>query len=96
MHSAGMTNQLFRLAGRVADVDETVPGEPEHPTMVLIIECDDELARIVVPAAVWLPEKRDLLAVDRPIAVMGESDIDPFRFDARVVATSLKLLDSYH
>jgi hypothetical protein len=91
-----MTKLMFRLTGRVADVDETVPGEPEHPTMVLIIECDDELARIVVPAAVWLPEKRDLLAVDRPVALIGKSDVSPFIHGARAVATSLRLLDSHH
>jgi hypothetical protein len=86
----------FRLIGRVADVDDTVTGEPEHPALALIIECDDELARIVVRSNVWPREKRALLAVDRPVAITGESDVDPFRLGARTVATSLKLLDNYH
>lgn len=45
----------FRLTGRVADLDETVLGEPEHPSLALIFECGDEFARIVVPSAVWPP-----------------------------------------
>ena len=87
---------MFRLVGRVADIDDTVPGEPQHPALALIIECDDELARIVVPSPAWPPEKRELLAVDRPIAVTGDSEGDPFRLGARAVATALKLRDSCH
>jgi len=33
----------------------------------------------VVPASVWPSEERELLAVDRPIAVTGESDVSAFR-----------------
>jgi hypothetical protein len=91
-----MMNLVFRLTGRVADVDDTTPDEPRHPTLALIIECGDDLGRIVIPASVWPPERRGLLAVDRPVAVTGESDVDPLRPGARAVATSLKLLDSYH
>ena len=87
---------MFRLTGLVADVDETTPGEPGHPALALIIECGDDLARIVIPASVRPLEKRELLAVDRPVAVTGESDVDPFRPGARAVATSLQLLNSYH
>jgi hypothetical protein len=87
---------FFRLTGRVADLDDTTPDEPGHPSLVLIIECGDDLARIVVSATVWPPEQRDLLAVDRPIAVTGETDVDPFRPCARAIATSLQLLDSYN
>jgi len=86
----------LRLTGRVADIDETVLGELEHPTLALIIERGDDLARIVLPASVWPPEKREILAVERPVIVTGDSDVDPFRPDARAVATSLKLLDRYH
>jgi hypothetical protein len=85
-----------RLAGVVADVHDTTPDEPQHPNLALIIECGDEFARIVVPTTVWPLEKRDLLAVDRPVAVTGQSDVDPFRHGARAVATSLQLLDPYH
>jgi hypothetical protein len=87
---------MFRLTGVVADVDDTTPDEPGHPSLAPIIECGDDLARIVVPTTVWPLEKRELLAVDRPVAVTGESDVDPFGQDARAVATSLQLLDSYH
>lgn len=46
---------------------------------MLILECGDDLARILIPASVWPPEKRELLAVDRPVALTGESDLNPFR-----------------
>ena len=91
-----MTNLMFRVTGRVADLDDTTPDEPGHPALALIIECGEDLARIVIPAHVWPPEKRQLLAFDRPVAVSGESDIDPFRPGARAVATSSRLLDTYH
>ena len=91
-----MPTVMFRLTGVVADVDDTTPDEPGHPSLALIIECGDDLARIVVPTTVWPLEKRDLLAVDRPVAVAGESDIDPFHRGARAVATSLELLDGCH
>jgi len=86
----------FRLTGLVADVDETTPDESRHPALALIIECGDDLARVVILASVWPPEKRELLAVDQPVAATGESNIDPLLPGARAVATSLQLLDSYH
>ena len=87
---------IFRLTGLVADLDDTTPGEPGHPARAPIIESRDDLARIVMSNDVWPIESRELLAVDRPVAVAGESDVDPFRQGARVVATSLRLLDSHH
>lgn len=89
-------NLMFRLTGRVADVDETAPDEPGHPALALIIESGEDFARIVISASVWPPEKRELLAVDRPVTVSGASDGDPFRHGARAIATSLQLLDSHH
>jgi hypothetical protein len=44
-------------------LDDTTPDEPEHPNLVLIVESGDNFARIVVPASVWLLEKRE-----RPVA----------------------------
>jgi hypothetical protein len=87
---------VFRLTGVVADLDDTTRDEPGHPSLALIIECGDDLARIVVQPSVFPLEKRELLAVDRPIAVTGESDVDPFLPGARAVATSLQILDSHH
>jgi hypothetical protein len=89
-------NLTFRITGLVADVDDTTPDEPEHPAIALILESGDDLARIVVPPSVWPPEKRELLAVDRLVAVTGESDVDPFLPGAQAVATLLQLLGSYH
>jgi hypothetical protein len=87
---------FFRLTGRVADLDGTTPDQPEHPNLVLLIESNGDFARIVVPATVWPLEKREFLVVDRPVALSGESDGNPFRCGARAVATSLQLLDGYH
>jgi hypothetical protein len=89
-------NLFFRLTGRIADLDDTTPDQPEHPNLVLILESNGDFARIVVPKAARPPEKRELLAVDRPVAVSGESDMDPFRLGARAVAISVQLLDGYH
>jgi len=72
-------NLMFRLTGVVADLDEITPDGPGHPAVSLILECGDDLTRVVIPASVWPPERRELLAVDRPVAVAGESDGDPFR-----------------
>ena len=58
---------VFRLTGRDADLDDTAPDEPQHPALVLILECGADLARIVVPGTVWRPEQRALLPVDRPV-----------------------------
>jgi hypothetical protein len=66
---------MFRVTGRVADLDETTPDEPQHPALVLILESGEDLARIVIPPSVWPPEKRAILAVDRPVAVTGESNV---------------------
>ena len=74
----------------------TPPRTSPTPNLVLIIESDGDFARIVVPTTVWPPEKRELLALDRPVAVSGESNMDPFRLGARAVAISLQLLDGYH
>ena len=43
---------MFRLTGHVTAVDDTTPNEPGHPALALIIECGDDLARIVIPAFV--------------------------------------------
>lgn len=51
-------NLMFRLTGVVADLDDTTPDEPGHPALVIILECGDEFARIVVPTTVWPLEKR--------------------------------------
>ncbi len=87
---------FFQVTGRIGDVDDTTSDEPEHPNLALIIESDGDFARIVVPTTVWRLEKRELLAVDWPVAVSGESDGNPFRLGSRAVAVSLRLLDGHH
>ncbi len=87
---------FFQVTGRIADVDDTTSDEPEHPNLGLIIETDGYFALVVVLTTVWPPAKRELLAVDRPVALSGESDGNPFRLGSRAVAVSLRLLDGYH
>ena len=62
------------------------------------LESDGDFARIVGTdyGMAWPLEIRELLAVDRPVAVSGESDMDPFRLGPRAVATSIQFLDGYH
>ena len=58
--------------------------------------CHGDFARVLVPTTVGRWTKRELLAVDRLVAVSGESEMDPSRLGARAVATSLQLLDGYY
>lgn len=55
------------IAGIVADLDHTVPGDPDHPTLVLIIKTDDiGLVRVIIPATAW-SRPRELLQVGRAV-----------------------------
>jgi hypothetical protein len=45
-------NLFFRLTGRVTDLDDTTPDQPEHPNLVLILESNGDFARMDRPVAV--------------------------------------------
>jgi hypothetical protein len=77
----------------IADIDETTSIEPSHPSTALIIEIDEELMRVVVPDSV-LADRRELLCVDRPVAVTGEMIETPH--GVHHVATTLRLVATGH
>lgn len=87
---------VFRLTGRVADLDDTTPDEPQHPALVLIFESGKDLARIVIPRKRMAVGETGPSGRRPPVAISGESDVDSFLPGARAVATPLRLLDSYH
>ena len=62
---------LFSLRGELADVDETVPDDPRHPALILIIEAEPELLRVVVPPSAW-SKPRELLFRGRQVRVEGD------------------------
>jgi hypothetical protein len=61
----------FAFRGSIADVDETVPGEPLHPSRVVVVATDEALTRVVVPDRL-LDGQRELLTVGQRIDVAGE------------------------
>jgi hypothetical protein len=83
----------FSFQTVIADVDETVEGEPFHPALVLLLELDEDFIRVVLPDAV-LSGRRELLAVDRSVQVAGEVRDSPY--GPVHVATELRLLNSGH
>jgi hypothetical protein len=86
----------FRLRGTIADIDETVVGEPAHPTVVVIIDSCDQLTRIVIPPGAK-SASRELLAVGRPIVVSGEIDfLDALNPLPQPVATRVELLTTFN
>ena len=80
----------FSLAGIVADLDHTVTGDPEHPTLVLIIKTDDiGLVRFIVPATAW-SRPRELLQVGRPVRVTESA------FSLPPIAGQIELIEALH
>lgn len=92
---AEMIPLRFRLRGTVADIDDTVPCEPAHPTLVIVVNATDELTRIIVPPQA-LPVARELLAIGRPLRIAGKIDLDPGSPLRWPVATKVELLTAYH
>jgi hypothetical protein len=69
----------FNLVGTIADVDETTTDNPSHPAPVLLIDTEDKIERVVLPASVWPDGMRDVLQVGRRLRVAGHSDMMPKR-----------------
>ena len=67
---------FFDLIGVIADVDATSVDNPCHPSPVLLLEVDDEIARIVVPRAAW-QGPGEVLQVGRVVRVAGQVDFFP-------------------
>jgi hypothetical protein len=66
----------FALRGRVADLDETTADEPWHPAVVLLLEVDEGIWRVILPSSA-LNGQRERLCVGRPVAVFGELHESP-------------------
>ena len=60
----------FLLTAAVADLDDTVPGEPEHPALVVVADGVFGLMRVIGPSPAW-SRPRELLQVGRRIRVTG-------------------------
>lgn len=90
-----MSPLLFRIRGILADLDETVAGEPAHPALVIVVDSCNEFTRIVVPPSAK-PPSSELLAIGRTLLVAGEINLDPCIPVPRPVATNIELLSTYH
>lgn len=83
----------FAFRGTIADIDETIPDEPCHPAIVLVVEVGETFARVIVPQPV-LNGTRALLCAARPIHVFGE--VKGSRLGPQHVATELRLVGRVH
>ena len=61
----------FSFQTTIADIDGTVEGDPEHPTIVLVLEVGDGFVRVIVPHS-SLTGRRTLLAIGETVRVSGE------------------------
>ena len=66
-----MSTINFWVTGDLADVDETLPGDPRHPSLILVIEDEPEPLCIVVPPSAWRGP-RELLMRGRRVHVVGD------------------------
>ncbi len=81
----------FSLVATIADVDETTPENPLHPSPVLLLDTEDNIERVVLPPAAWLGP-RDALQVGRRLRVAGHCDI-PLMPGALPVAFHVEFID---
>jgi hypothetical protein len=83
-----MNAPRFALSGTVADTDETMPSEPSHPALLVLVEVglDREIVHIVLPTSACTGDSA-LLQAGRPVSVKGELRGRPFVH----VATTLRL-----
>ena len=83
----------FAFQSTIADVDDTVEGEPCHPATVLILEMDNDFIGVIVPDAV-LASRRERLGVGESVSVGGEFRDSPY--GPQHVATALRLEGRLH
>ena len=83
----------FFFQTTIADIDGTVESDPEHPSLVLILEMDENFIKVVVPDGV-LAGRRELLAVGETVKVSGEVKHGPY--GAIHVASDLSLEAKLH
>jgi hypothetical protein len=83
----------FSFRSIIADTDSTVIGEPHHPSVVLVLELDEDFIRVIVPDNI-AGGRRELLSVNRRVRVVGE--VEECEYGPRHVASELQLLDGLH
>ena len=66
----------FLFRGSVADVDETIEGDPLHPSTVVLVDAVDSITRVIVPDDL-LENRRELLTVGQRIEVSGQIQDGP-------------------
>ena len=82
---------FFYLIGTIAEIDATVAGNPCHPSPVLLLEVDDEIARVVLPRTAW-PEPRGVLQIGRLVRNAGQGKLFP-KAGSLPVASQFELAD---
>jgi hypothetical protein len=83
----------FSFCTEVADLDSTVEGELDDPSLVLVLELEGRLVRVTVPDDV-LKGRRELLAIGDTVKVSGEMKDGRYRVEH--VATDLVLEKQLH
>ena len=83
----------FIISGTLADLDETIEGEPYHPTKVLLVDLSDAFARVIAPEAI-VQAYRDLLCAGRPIEIVGT--VEAAEGALTYIASSIRLTGFVH
>jgi hypothetical protein len=83
----------FHLRGHIADLDEATADEAKDPTLVLTMDTDVGVLRILVPDSV-IQNRRDLLCAARPVEVIGK--VRTLSARPMHVATELRLVGRAH
>ena len=87
-HGADFSGSGFTFDGVIANLDETLPHQPYHPSTVLLIDASKEMMAVIVPAAV-LGDKLPLLSAGTRIQLRGKVEMHEGR--RHYVATRLRL-----
>lgn len=79
----------FTFRSEIADVDETLPSDPFHPTIVILIDTGETFCEIIVPDDV-LAGRREMLYPERPVVIAGKV----IGFPVLHIASTLELPDT--
>ena len=73
-HGADFSGSGFTFDGVIANLHETLPHQPHHPSTVLLIDARREMIAVIVPAAV-LGDKLPLLSAGTRIQLRGNVEM---------------------
>lgn len=88
-----MSTVQFSLVGPVADVDGTLPGDPDYPAMILVLDAGRDLMSVIVPPSAW-SRPPELLQVGREVRIVG--DMGPMSRPRAPVAHHVELVGPLH